>query len=140
MRGESRGDKTRHDHLGRKSEQISHLLLAFDDHRGDDTAEALFACSEKEAPAERVDRSAPYQRVAIEVAVDRCEHAKVGHDEQQDRDFVDVLRKPARPAAAAAANSGALARAAASASRSVTGAHGTSPAAPIARYSYQPSR
>jgi len=74
------------------------------------------------------------------VLVDGGEGAQVRQDQQEDRDLVEVLSEAARALRRLGATSGARPAAARSASSSVIGAQGTSPAAPMERYSYQPGR
>jgi len=93
MLGEPERYQARHTDLVGEAHQVANFFLARHDHRGDDPAQPYLAAGEKDAPAERVYRSATYERVAIQVAVDRREPAKVGYDEQEHRHLAEMLRE-----------------------------------------------
>jgi hypothetical protein len=91
MLGEAERDHTRHHGFGREMHDIAHLVLARHDHRGEDPAEAESTRCEEDAPAERVDRCAPYKGVAVEVAIDCSKRAQICDNEQEGRHLVEML-------------------------------------------------
>ena len=95
---------------------------------------------QQDAPGEGVDRRPADQGVVVGVPVDGGQPGEVGQEHQHHRYLVEVLGEPARTRAAVSAIAAAPSIAVRSRRRSVTTAHGVSPAPTWARYSYHPGR
>ena len=122
------------------AEERAHVVLATHRHRRHHPAEAFGAGGEEQAPHEGVDGGAAGERVARQVAVHggRARAGRRGRAAGRARCRASRRSRAWRHPPRRSAPRRRLA--AASASRSVTGAQGTRPADTMARYSYHPLR
>ena len=101
-------------------------------HGGHHPGQALGPGRQQDAPGERVDRGAAHHGVVVDVAVDGGQPGQVGQEHQHDRNLVEVLGEPTRALGSGRGQAGGVGHApGALSSRSVTAAHGVSPAADL---------